>query len=71
MEVLDHRNVGGVERVLIEGVDARRTWIPASWTDVVSPDPFLVASDSRSSFRVADLLRLVELVSDLAKGHRS
>ncbi len=56
------------ERVLLEGVDGRRTWIPASWTDIASPDPFLVASDGRSSFRVEDLLRLAELVSDLAEG---
>lgn len=69
--MLDHRSVGGVERVLLEGVDGRSTWIPASWTDVVSPDPFLVVSDSRCSFRVEDLLRLVELVSDLAKGERA
>jgi Family of unknown function (DUF5372) len=54
--------------VLLEGVDRRRMWIPASWTDIVSPDPFLVTSDSRSSFRVEDLLRLVELMLDLAKG---
>lgn len=71
VEVLDHRNVGGIERVLLEGVDGRSAWIPASWTDVASPDPFLVASDSRSCFRVEDLLRLVELVSDLVEGDRA
>jgi len=67
VEVLDHRKVGAGERVLLEGVDGRRTWIPASWTDIASPDPFLVASNSRASFRVEDLLRLVELLSDLAE----
>lgn len=68
VEVIDHRNVAGIERVLLEGVDGRRTWIPACWTDLASPDPFLVASDSRSCFRVDDLLRLVELVSDVVLG---
>ena len=57
----------GSERVMLEGVDGRRAWIPASWTDVVSPDPFLIASASRSSFRVEDLLRLVQLVAEVQK----
>ena len=68
MEILDRRNVGGVERVLLEVLDGRKAWIPASWTDVVSPDPFVSVSDSRSCFRVEDLLRLIDLVADVAEG---
>jgi hypothetical protein len=68
VEILDRRNVGGVERVLLQGADGRMAWVPASWTDVVSPDPFVLVSDSRSCFRVADLLRLIELVAEVVKG---
>ena len=36
--------------------------LPAEWTDVVTPDPFVVVSAGRSPFHVADLLELSELV---------
>ena len=64
--MLDHRNVGGVERVLLEQEEGRRAWIPAAWTDLVSADPFVATSAGRSSFRVEDLLRLVELLTEVA-----
>lgn len=36
--------------------------IPAAWTDVEGPDPFLVVSAGRACFRVEDLLALAALV---------
>ncbi len=39
--------------------------MPAAWTDVEGPDPFLVVSAGRSSFRVEDLLALVALVAEM------
>jgi len=39
--------------------------MPAAWTDVVEPDPFLVVSAGRSNFRIDDLLALVALVAEL------
>jgi hypothetical protein len=35
--------------------------LPASWTDVVAPDPFVVLSAGRSHFRPEDLLQLALL----------
>jgi hypothetical protein len=40
--------------------------MPAAWTDVEGPDPFLVVSAGRACFRVEDLLALVALVAELA-----
>lgn len=67
VELFDHRNVVGVERVLLEDADGLRTWIPAAWTDIGPVDPFLAVSEGRSPFRVEDLVRLVELVSEVAR----
>ena len=39
--------------------------IPASWTDVVAPDPVVVLSAGRSPFRLDDLLELTRLVAAL------
>ena len=39
--------------------------MPAAWTDVEGPDPFLVVSAGRASFRVEDLLALAALVAGL------
>ena len=39
--------------------------VPAAWTDLVAPDPFVVVSAGRSPFRTADLLGLAELVADV------
>ena len=36
--------------------------IPLAWTDADQADPFLNVSQGRSVFRVAELLRLVELI---------
>jgi hypothetical protein len=41
------------------------TALPAAWTDVFSPDPFVAISAGRSSFRVTDLLELVRLITRL------
>jgi hypothetical protein len=39
--------------------------IPLAWTDAQGLDPFLEISGGRSFFRLEDLLRLLDLVSDL------
>ena len=38
---------------------------PAEWTDVVVPDPFVVASAGTSPFHIAGLLELCELMDGL------
>jgi hypothetical protein len=39
--------------------------LPATWTDVVAPDPFMVVSVGRAHFRPADLLQLAALLREL------
>jgi hypothetical protein len=41
--------------------------LPASWTDVVDPDPFVVMAAGRSLFRVEDLLTLADLLAELGE----
>lgn len=40
--------------------------LPASWTDVAEPDPFVVLARGRTPFRTEDLIALVALVHELA-----
>jgi len=40
--------------------------LPASWTDVEGPDPFLVIAAGRAHFRAPDLLALADLLRKLA-----
>ena len=44
----------------------RLRMIPARWTSLAPPDPFVAASASRSWFRVEDLLALSDLVAGIA-----
>jgi hypothetical protein len=53
------------DRVFFVGGDGRLRSVPAGWTDVIAPDPFVVVAAGRSPLRVADLLALVRLVEDL------
>ena len=39
--------------------------LPAAWTDVEGPDPFLVIAAGRAHFRAADLLALADLLRKL------
>ena len=45
--------------------EARVRSLPAGWTDVEGPDPFLVLAAGRTHFRVADLLALTTLLAEL------
>jgi hypothetical protein len=37
--------------------------VPAAWTDLVAPDPFVVVAAGRAAFRAGDLAELADLVS--------
>jgi len=65
------RNNWGEDRVYYEGSDGRLVSIPAAWTDVVTPDPLVILSASRSAFRLEDLLELTRLLIalDRESGH--
>jgi hypothetical protein len=52
----------GEERVDYLDEQGRLRMIPASWTSLAAPDPFVVVSSGRSWFRVEDLLALSRLI---------
>jgi len=47
--------------------EARVRSIPAGWTDVEGPDPFLVLAAGRALFRVEDLMALAEQLRELER----
>jgi hypothetical protein len=58
----------GEERVYFHDAEGRLAAIPAAWTDVFSPDPFVILSAGRSAFRACDLLELARLIAGLREG---
>jgi hypothetical protein len=57
-----HRRNWGEDRVyFLDGAGELRS-LPASWTDAVAADPFVVIAAGRSPWRVVDLLALAELI---------
>jgi hypothetical protein len=58
----------GEARVFFYDAQGRRQAVPASWTDVAAPDPFVVLSRGRVPFRPADLLALAALLQGLRAG---
>jgi Family of unknown function (DUF5372) len=56
----------GEDRVSFYNEHGRLRSVPAAWTSVVEPNPFLTLAAGRSLFQVADLLRLADLLESLA-----
>lgn len=52
----------GEERVYFHNEGGRLVSVPASWTDVLPADPFVVLSAGRAFFRTEDLIALVRLI---------
>lgn len=65
-ELVACRHNWGEDRVLIRDRSGAERWLPAAWTDLVPPDPYVALSAGRSMFRVADLLSLAALVRGMA-----
>ena len=47
--------------------DQRVCSVPAGWTDVEGPDPFVAMSAGRSYFRVADLIELAAVLREMTE----
>ncbi len=63
LELLGYAHTWGEQRVFYREAGSERVRsLPASWTDVTGPDPFVVLAAGRCLFRVDDLLALAELV---------
>ena len=64
-EFIEYRKSWGHQYVDYFDHNKEVTTIPIAWTDIEGVDPFNELSKGRSAFRVAELIRLVELVGDL------
>jgi hypothetical protein len=59
------------DRVFYFGDDGQLTSLPAGWTDVDPPDPFVEVAAGRSAFRVEDLVALATLIDGLRPAKRT
>ncbi len=65
-ELMGYAHTWGEHRVFFRlPGEARVRSLPAGWTDVEGPDPFLVLAGGRTCFRVGDLVALVRIVDEL------
>ncbi len=55
----------GEERVFYREPDGRMRFLPARWTSLAAPDPFVIAAVGRAYFRLEDLIRLAEQIREL------
>ena len=65
---MTYRHNWGEQRVYFHDDNGRLVSLPASWTSVLPPDPFVALSAGRSAFRVQDLLELARLLRGLRGG---
>ncbi len=61
------RNNWGEQLIYYRDRRRQLSSIPAGWTDLEPPDPFVTISAGRSPFRLEDLLELVRLVAVLKR----
>ena len=64
-KLVTYRHNWGEDRVYFHNTEGRLSSIPACWTTVVAPDPFVAVAGGRCFFRYEDLLQLVELMEKL------
>jgi Family of unknown function (DUF5372) len=60
-----HRFNWGEDRVFFVDDQGQTRWLPASWTSVQQPDPFVAMAAGRAAFRPQDLLELARLLDVL------
>jgi hypothetical protein len=65
--VVTVRNNWGEQLIYYRDRRQRLISIPAGWTDLEPPDPFVTISAGRSPFRPEDLRELVRLVAVLKR----
>ncbi len=63
-----YRHNWSESRVYYHDPRGKLTSLPAEWTDIAPPDPFVVISAGRSAFRAADLLDLAAFLEQLPAG---
>lgn len=61
-ELLALKHNWGEYRVVFRGATGEMQSLPAAWTDVAAPDPWLVVGQGRLHFRIPDLQAAVRWV---------
>ena len=64
-EAVGYWERGGERRLYFYNGDRRLVSIPLAFTNLATPDPFLVRSAGRSLFRIKDLLELSRLIKTI------
>jgi len=57
LELVAQARQWGEERVYYRDENGRTRFLPARWTNLAAPDPFVVTAAGRAYFRVEDLIR--------------
>jgi Family of unknown function (DUF5372) len=64
-EFVAYRQNWGEDRVHLHDEDGQLFSLPAGWTDVAAPDPFVVMAAGRCPFTIDGLLALADLLDGL------
>jgi len=64
-EFVEHRLNWGEDRVYLRAGGGELFCLPAAWTDVVAPDPFVVIAAGRCPFTADDLLAVADMAERL------
>ena len=70
MELAAHGREWGEERVYYRDQAGRLHFLPARWTSLGAPDPFIRTARGRAYFRLEDLIRLETYVKAWKEGAR-
>jgi hypothetical protein len=54
----------GEERVYYRDQNERMRFLPARWTNLATPDPFVFTAGGRAYFRVEDLIRVQDRLKE-------
>jgi hypothetical protein len=66
--LLTYRHNWGEHRVYFHDDEGRLVALPAAWTSVLPPDPYVAIAAGCAAFRVPDLLELARLLASLRQG---
>ena len=61
----------GDEQVFYRRDNGTLTSVPASWTDIYEPDPFVTQSAGRAAFRLYDLQELRRFIDSFSQEQKN
>lgn len=65
LELVAQAQEWGEERVYYRDPKGRMRFLPARWTSMAAPDPFVLKATERAYFRLEDLIRLQDRLKEL------